>query len=92
MSGDPWTWTDTFSRADQVPLGDRRRLRPKPKCSECNDTGIVWFDVDTPGTPHYCGGCSGVIGIRHEPACGTEPCPNDCPVVPQRWTGQGATT
>lgn len=32
MSGDPWTWTETFSRTD----------RPRrPRCSTCRDTGRV---------------------------------------------------
>lgn len=76
MTGFPW------ARAQVAALSAMAEFEPAPRCPDCNDTGVIWFDTGTPGTPLYCGGCSGYPGIRHEPACGTEPCPNGCPYVP----------
>jgi len=47
----------------------------KPKCPECEDTGMVWTDGCNCGVgPHgYCG--------MHERHCGAEPCPAGCPVT-----------
>lgn len=45
------------------------------RCPACGGAGFIYTETD-------CGGCSGYPGIDHEPACGKEPCPFDCPVTP----------
>jgi hypothetical protein len=42
-------------------------------CCLCHDTGIVYVEAG-------CAGCCDLPGFPHLPECGTEPCPDGCPV------------
>jgi hypothetical protein len=68
-----WSAADEHNEPEDPEAWWQQHLAAAAKCPDCQGTGIVHVETD-------CGGCSGYPGIKHEPACGVEPCPRGCEV------------
>jgi len=67
MSGDFARWVENETAAAL------KHDLPRPACSTCDDTGMVWIETCT---------CGSGIEFPHERYCGAEQCPNGCPFNP----------